>query len=783
MNPPAAAAAVAPASGDRTAGGRATGERATGDSAFGASTFESTLGQRLSRRWMNWRRRALVLAALLGCLGVFSLARWLADTPQLGGEWAGSASGRLVLLSAHSHPQLDDQRGQSLLRVSAPAGPAVDVDSLLLHRSLRWQVDDTLRARQLLQHAGLGAVLRAADTVQLQFADGVQVAMAVVPRGYAGLGFLFWPLAGLGLLLYLFGVVVLAARPRPRNLLYVTMAWCQAANLLFIALESSKGLGLPFLGLGMGLSGGDFALRVTLDLCTGAAAVHAFALHPRRLAGAGRIAAAAWGAVVLWLLLTLALQPAGQWWWAQASCIALGTAALLIVRRSHRAEPNPYALVMRRFAGVTLATLVLASSAVAIASRMPEAAPRVVAWASGAWYLFLASLLLLTPFLARSRQVLREFAMLAGISTVATSLDLLFVTVFSLGPFTSLAMAMFVALGLYAGARQWVLSHLIGSSMLTTERTFDHIYRAAREVQSKPSRYPQRLAQLLRELFDPLEVLRVDRVPVRARIIGGGAALLVPMRSAGGDGSGSFEAASSVPSAALVLRFAHRGQRLFTLDDARLADRVVDQLRRAVAYDQAVERGRNEERMRIAQDLHDDIGARLLTLMYQAQTPEMEDYIRHTLQDLKTLTRGLAVAEHRLSHAGAEWKADLTQRLTAANVNLGWAFNFDRDMKLTVVQWSALTRVLRELVSNALYHGHASRIDVQLQIEGPRLTLQVADDGRGRDPQSWAHGLGMGGVRKRVKILRGHVAWQENSGRGIVCMVRVPEFAPPSPGA
>jgi signal transduction histidine kinase len=229
-------------------------------------------------------------------------------------------------------------------------------------------------------------------------------------------------------------------------------------------------------------------------------------------------------------------------------------------------------------------------------------------------------------------------------------------------------------------------------------------------------------------------------------------------------------------SRALVLRHAQRGQRLFTVEDARLADRVVDQLRRAVAYDAAVERGRFEERQRIAQDLHDDIGARLLTLMYQAQTREMEDYIRHTLQDLKTLTRGLAAAEHRLSHAAAEWKADLTQRLNAAQATLDWQLHIDHDRPLTVVQWSALTRVLRELVSNALYHGHATHLEVQLRLEGPVLHLRVADDGEGLAPAGWAHGLGMGGVRKRVKLMGGEVAWAENRPRGIVCTVRVPEF-------
>jgi signal transduction histidine kinase len=318
----------------------------------------------------------------------------------------------------------------------------------------------------------------------------------------------------------------------------------------------------------------------------------------------------------------------------------------------------------------------------------------------------------------------------------------------------------------YTWARQRLLSRLIGSRTQSTERTFDQLYRAAREVQAHPGRYPQQLALLLRELFEPLELLRVERVPARSRVISGGAALVVPLR-----------AADDEPPAALVLRYAQRGRRLFAPEDARLADRVVFQLRRAVAYDQAVERGRTEERQRIAQDLHDDIGARLLTLMYQAQTPEMENYIRHTLLDQKTLTRGLAAAEHRLSHAAAEWKADLTQRLTAAHVGLGWNFQYDRDVRLSMVQWSALTRVLRELVSNALYHGHAGRIDVGFQLQGGQLALTIADDGIGRDPQGWSHGLGLGGVRKRVKLLGGKVAWRENEPRGIVCAMRVADFS------
>jgi len=226
-----------------------------------------------------------------------------------------------------------------------------------------------------------------------------------------------------------------------------------------------------------------------------------------------------------------------------------------------------------------------------------------------------------------------------------------------------------------------------------------------------------------------------------------------------------------------VLGFAQRGRRMFTADDARLADQVVEQLSRAVAFDQAVERGRREERVRIAQDLHDDIGARLLTLMYQAPTREMEDYLRHTLKDLKTLTRGLAAPNHPLSHAVAEWKSDLTQRLAAADCEFAWAFTYDRDFELSVVQWSALTRVLRELVSNTIAHAQATRVDIDASLEGGVLTLSVTDNGSGRNPAAWSHGLGLGGVRKRVKQLGGEVEWREVMPHGIGCRVIIRELS------
>jgi signal transduction histidine kinase len=735
------------------------------ESAFDTRAWEDRVGRPLGHsRWIGWRLRLLVLTALLGCVGLFLLIRALATEPGLNAQWRADAQGMLEL-AASDDPRLHGLAGAKLMGVLDRDGKPVPLDALLLQRSPRWLVDDADRARHAQLHQGLAQALDR-GTARFVFADGPVVALEPRPRGIHGLGAMFWLMSALALLLYLVAMVVLLARPSARSSLYGLMSLCQAGNLLFIAIES-----IPGLGLVAGLAPWDYPTRAALDLVTAAAVVHATGAHPHAVRWRLPLAAAAWFGAGTFIALNASGNLPHAWWWTQGGVAALGMLAIAQLGWSYQLEPNPAAVLLRRFSVVALGTWVLLTAGIAASEQLPSSLYDVAAVGSVIWALFLASLLALLPFMSRSQQMMREFSMLAGVSTVATSLDLLFVAVFSLGQFASLTLALFLSLGVYAGVRQWILNQMMGSNMLTTERMFEQLYRMARDVESQPEKVGERLSHLLREFFEPIEVLQIERASRRARVVADGSTLLVPVPPLTGDDQ-------AVPCT-IVLRFAHRGKRLFTPEDARLTDRVVEQLKRAVAYDRAVEQGRGEERVRLAQDLHDDIGARLLTLMYQAHSPEMEEYVRHTLQDLKTLTRGLAAANHRLTHAAAEWKADISQRLTAAHCDLGWSFSLDSDMALSVVQWSALTRVLRELVSNAISHARATRVDIEGVFDGGRLTLQVSDNGRGRDPQAWSHGLGLGGVRKRVKQLGGDVEWRENTPQGICCQVSIPRLNKP----
>jgi signal transduction histidine kinase len=196
----------------------------------------------------------------------------------------------------------------------------------------------------------------------------------------------------------------------------------------------------------------------------------------------------------------------------------------------------------------------------------------------------------------------------------------------------------------------------------------------------------------------------------------------------------------------------------------------------------AFERGRRAERARLAQDLHDDLGARLLTLIVRAKEPALADSLRETLRDLKALTRGLSTPRTSLGAAAAEWQRDIRARVEEAGLALAWSFDPGHDPGLDAEGWFGLTRALRELVTNAIAHAQAQCISVQGALHSGWLEIVVEDDGFGSQPQHWAAGLGLSGVRRRVRELGGRVEWGERRPHGIRCTLRVPLSGPSADG-
>lgn len=726
-------------------------------------------------KWIGWRLRMLVAAVLTGFVLVLLVGQWLSNQPRLPVSLRATAEG-MVRLHSVDNPAMQRLEGHIVesLRgeVPQPNGGTVvleaPIELLALQRSGRWISDAEERERFVNLHLGVAQLLAAlpADNkvVQLQLVNAPDEPVLITPRGWTGLSPLFWLLSALALTLFAVGSVVVLAGPQLRNLAYFALALSQAGQLMFIAVETNLDLFLPdwFMTL-------DLRARVGLDLVTSAAMIQVAVLHPRRLKGWPYIMALGWATAAGLAFTTLNLDNASSWLWLHTGCTVMTAAAIMLMGAAHRASPHPFTLVLQRFSAITLATWVLLSFAVTRGGPRPDMLLNITTFGVMTWHVFFASQLLLAPYLSRSKQILQEFSLLAASSTVAASLDLLFVAMFSLGQFTSMTLSLFLSFGVYMSVRRWLMTRLPGRDPITMERLFERLYRMARELERRPAKTDDLLARLMRELFDPLEVTVARGEVLASELRGNGSVMLVRLPS--------LKPQAAPSTHALVLKHSNKGRRLFTSDDARLADRIIDQLHRVLSFDQAVEQGRSEERIRIAQDLHDDIGARLLTLMYQAPNADIEEYIRHTLQDLKTLTRGLAAQSHGLSEAAGEWKRDLNQRLHIAQCELNWQMTQDADVTLSMVQWSALTRILRELVNNTISHAKASKVQVVLVLANDQLSLTVTDNGLGRAPETWSHGLGLGGVRKRVKQLGGTVRWSEAEPKGVCCEVVIENFS------
>ena len=106
--------------------------------------------------------------------------------------------------------------------------------------------------------------------------------------------------------------------------------------------------------------------------------------------------------------------------------------------------------------------------------------------------------------------------------------------------------------------------------------------------------------------------------------------------------------------------------------------------------------------------------------------------------------------------------------------------SFDADPalpKLDDATELALFRALQEGLSNVARHAEATRATVKLRMDGPWVTLSVADDGRGLDdlaehPEREGH-MGLAGMRERIEALGGSVELRSTSP-GAALIVRVP---------
>jgi signal transduction histidine kinase len=226
-----------------------------------------------------------------------------------------------------------------------------------------------------------------------------------------------------------------------------------------------------------------------------------------------------------------------------------------------------------------------------------------------------------------------------------------------------------------------------------------------------------------------------------------------------------------VPAIILVLAWRLTGRFIRALDESERLNRELEarvaaaHLELSRSFEQRrsleLEQASANERERIYRDLHDDIGAKLLSLAIGAESPRHADTARAALQDLRDVVSRSSRGPQPLAFLLADWRNEMAGRLAAAGLTLEWRQPDDLpDPEISPSAALHLGRVLREAVSNVLRHAGASRVEVVVAESDGHIAIHVEDDGDGPPAPDQTQGRGMRNMRARIEQLQGAIAWE-----------------------
>jgi signal transduction histidine kinase len=201
--------------------------------------------------------------------------------------------------------------------------------------------------------------------------------------------------------------------------------------------------------------------------------------------------------------------------------------------------------------------------------------------------------------------------------------------------------------------------------------------------------------------------------------------------------------------------------------------------------DSRIEQVTARERKRIAADLHDDLGAKLLTIVHTSESERIATLARDALEEMRLSVRGLTGKPVRLDDALADWRAEFVSRLAQAGIEGSWSLPEDElGQTLTARAFVQATRILREAVNNIIKHSGATRCAVSSEVAEGMLRLVLHDDGRGiapPDEERLDRGHGLTTMKQRARQLQGQCLVESGEGLGTTVRLSIPVNRPDDP--
>jgi two-component system, LuxR family, sensor kinase FixL len=233
------------------------------------------------------------------------------------------------------------------------------------------------------------------------------------------------------------------------------------------------------------------------------------------------------------------------------------------------------------------------------------------------------------------------------------------------------------------------------------------------------------------------------------------------------------------------------------LGDRRLFTALLRDITERRSLEQAVANAAEQERARIARELHDGLGQQLGGLLFlmnglhrdlQAAFAPQAETVGQFRDELSTAIKQARELSHEL-YAVPPQPDGLMQALDnlaeRVSTRHGITSEFASDTVLVhdPITASHLYRVAQEAVHNALKHSEATRIDIELTQTPDGVELHVRDNGVGFSPQSDSRGLGLRTMEQRARLVGGRLRVQADPGTGVEVICSVPKTMLKEPSA
>lgn len=250
--------------------------------------------------------------------------------------------------------------------------------------------------------------------------------------------------------------------------------------------------------------------------------------------------------------------------------------------------------------------------------------------------------------------------------------------------------------------------------------------------------------------------------------------------------------------AADALRRAKEELELRVEERTRELSDALAQMRKLSAW---LDSAREDERTRIAREVHDELGSLLVALkmdvnwvakrLGEAPVPGDADALRERLrckchnmgrlienavENVGRIITDLrpSILDHQGLWAALEWQAQ--EFVQSAELALTWHMEVQAGVELPEPAAMAVFRIFQEMLSNVGRHAQASAVSIRIEADARQLRLSVRDNGRGAMPEAFeaATAYGVMGMRERARHFGGQVAIESQPGRGATFVLLMP---------